>query len=114
VRRAQKFDVVLVMIADMGNAQIAMPLHRFCISVVLFTSVFRSSPPEQTLPAAAILDKQQLFWIDRVLPSLPPLTTTWLHQAVLPIKDGGLAHTVPSDVVMPAYCYILLVVYDVT
>jgi hypothetical protein len=39
------------------------------------TSVFRSTPPEQTLPAAAMLDRHQRFWIDRLLPSLPHLTT---------------------------------------
>jgi hypothetical protein len=41
-----KVDVVLGLIADMDNAQIAMPLYRSCLSVVLFTSVFRSTPPE--------------------------------------------------------------------
>jgi hypothetical protein len=58
------------MIADMDNEQIAMPLHRFCLSVVLFTSVFRNPPPERTLQAAAMLDKPQRFWVDRLLPSL--------------------------------------------
>jgi hypothetical protein len=62
---------------------------------------FRSSPPEQTLPAAA-MDKQQRFWIGRLLPSLPQITTAQLRQAVLPIKDGGPGHTVPSGVVMHA------------
>jgi hypothetical protein len=46
-----------------------------------------------------MLDKRQRFWIDRLLPGLPPLTTARLRQAALPIKDGGLGHTVPSDVV---------------
>jgi hypothetical protein len=101
--KSAKVDVALGMIADLDNAQIAMPLHRFCLSVVLFTSVFRSTPPEQTLPAAAMLDKQQRFWIDRLLSSLPPLTTAQLRQAALQIRDGGLGHTGPSDVVMPAY-----------
>jgi hypothetical protein len=50
-----------------------------------------------------MLDKQQRISIDCLLPSLPPLTTAHLRQAALPIKDGGLGHTVPSDVVMPAY-----------
>jgi hypothetical protein len=50
------------------------PLHLFCLSVVLFTSDFRSTPPEQTLQAAAMLDKQQRFWNDRLLPGLPRLT----------------------------------------
>jgi hypothetical protein len=71
--KSAKIDVVLGMIADMDNAQIAMPLHRFCLSVVLFTSVFRNTPLEQTPPAAAMLDKQQRFWIYRLLPSLPLL-----------------------------------------
>jgi hypothetical protein len=50
-----------------------------------------------------MLDKQQRFWIYRLLPSLPPLTTAQLRQAALPIKNGGLGHTLPSDVVMHAY-----------
>jgi hypothetical protein len=49
-----------------------------------------------------MLDKQQRFWIDHLLPSLPPLTTAQLRQEALPITDGGLWYTVPSDVVMPA------------
>jgi hypothetical protein len=49
------------------------------------------------------MDKLRLFWIDRLLPSLPQLTMTQLRQAALPIKDSGLGHTVPSGVVMPAY-----------
>jgi hypothetical protein len=61
IAKRAKVDVVLGMIADMDNAQIMMPPHRSCLSVVLFTSVFRSTPPEQTLPAAAMLDKQQRF-----------------------------------------------------
>jgi hypothetical protein len=46
-----------------------------------------------------MLDKQQRFWIDRMLPGLSRLTMEQLRQAALPIKDGGLGHTVPSDVV---------------
>jgi hypothetical protein len=103
IAKRTKVDVVLGMIADTDNAQIAMPLFRSCLSVVLFTSVFWSTPPEQTLPSAAMLDKQQLFWIDRLLPRLPPLTMVQLRQAALPMKDGGLGHTVLSDVVQPAY-----------
>jgi hypothetical protein len=57
IAKSTKVDVILGIIADMDNAQIAMPLHRSCLSVVRFTSVFWSTPPEQTLPAAAILDK---------------------------------------------------------
>jgi hypothetical protein len=95
--------VALGMIADMDNAQIAMPPRCSCLFVILVTAVFRSIPPEQTLRAAAMLDKQQRFWIDRLLPGLPPLTMGQLRQAALPIKDGGLGHTVPSDVVQPAY-----------
>jgi hypothetical protein len=51
------------------------------------------------LPAAEMLDKLQRLWIDRLLPGLLPLTMAQLRQAALPIKDGGLGHTVPSDVV---------------
>jgi hypothetical protein len=91
------------MIADTDNAQIAMPLRCSCLAVFLVTLVFRSMPPEQTLRAAAMLDKQQRFWIDRLLPGIPPLTMAQLRQAALPIKDGGLGHTVLSDVVQPAY-----------
>jgi hypothetical protein len=50
-----------------------------------------------------MLDEQQQFWIDRLLPGLPPLTMPQLRQAALPIKDGGLGLTLPSDVVQPAY-----------
>jgi hypothetical protein len=106
IAKSTKVDVVLGMIADMDNAQIAMPLHCSCLSVVLFTSIFRSTPPEQTLPAAAMLDKQQRFWIDRLLPGLPPPTMTQLHQAALPTKDGGLGHTIPSDVVQPVFLWV--------
>jgi hypothetical protein len=100
--KSAKADLVLGMIADMDNAPIEMQLHRFCFPVVLCKSVFRSMPTEQTLPAAAMLDKQQHFWIDRLLPSPPLLPTAKLRQAALPIKDVRLGHTVPSDVVMPA------------
>jgi hypothetical protein len=103
IAKSTKVDMVFGMIAYMDNAQIAIPLHRSCLSVVLFTSIFRSTPPEQTLPAAAMLDKQQLLWIYRLLPGLPPLAMAQLRQAVLPIKDGGIGHTIPSDVVQPAY-----------
>jgi hypothetical protein len=34
---------------------------------------------EQTIPAAVMLDKQRRFWIDRLLPSLLPLTTAQLR-----------------------------------
>jgi hypothetical protein len=37
--RSAKVDVVLGTIADMDNAKIAMPLHRFCLSVVPFTLI---------------------------------------------------------------------------
>jgi hypothetical protein len=40
IAKSTKVDVVLGMIADMDNAQIAMPLLRSCLSIVLFTSVF--------------------------------------------------------------------------
>jgi hypothetical protein len=50
-----------------------------------------------------MLDKQQLFWIDRLLPGLPPLTMVQLRQAALQMKDGGIGHTVLSDVIQPAY-----------
>jgi hypothetical protein len=45
IANSTKVDVVLGMIADMDNAQIAMTIHRSCLSVVLFTSVLRSTPP---------------------------------------------------------------------
>jgi hypothetical protein len=49
-----------------------------------------------------MLDKQQRFWIDRLLPGLRPLTMVQLRQAALPIKEGGLGDTVSFDVVQPA------------
>jgi hypothetical protein len=39
--RRAKADVVLGTIADLDNAQIAMPLRRFCLSVVPFTLLCR-------------------------------------------------------------------------
>jgi hypothetical protein len=105
ISKSAKVDVVLRMAADMDNAQIAMPLHRSCLSVVLFISIFWSTPPDQTLPAAAMLGTLQHFCIGRLLPRVTPLTMAQLHQAALPIKDGGIGHTVPSDVVQPAYLW---------
>jgi hypothetical protein len=103
ISKNAKVDVVLRMAADMDYAQIAMPLHRSCLPVVLFTSIFWSTPPDQTLPAAAMLGTLQRFWIERLLPRLTPLTMAQLRQAALPIKNGGIGHTVPSDVVQPTY-----------
>jgi hypothetical protein len=68
IAKSTKVDVVLGMIADMDNAQIALPLHRSCLPVVRSTSAFWSTPPEQTLPAAAMLDKQQRFGSTAVYP----------------------------------------------
>jgi hypothetical protein len=64
-------------------------------------SVFRSAPPEQTFPAAAMLDKQKCFWVSRLQPGLRPLTMAQLRPAALAIKDGGLGNTLPSDAVLP-------------
>jgi hypothetical protein len=103
IAKSTKVDVVLGMIAEMRKCT-------YCDATTSLLSLrrslhigFRSTPPRQTLPAAAMLDKQQRFWIDRLLPGLPPLTTARLRQAALPIKDGGLGNTVPSDVVELAY-----------
>jgi hypothetical protein len=46
IAESSKVDVVLGMIEDMDNAQIVMPLHHSCLSFVLFSSTFRSTPPE--------------------------------------------------------------------
>jgi hypothetical protein len=40
ISKSTKVDVVLGMIADMDNAQIAMPLHRSCLSVVISLRFF--------------------------------------------------------------------------
>jgi hypothetical protein len=99
--KSAKVDVVLGMISDMDNAQIAMPLYSFCLSVVLFTSVFRSTPLEQT--SSGDVGQAETPWINRLLPSLPPLMTAQLRQAAQPNENGGLGHTGPSDIFMPAY-----------
>jgi hypothetical protein len=77
-----------------------MPLYRSCLSVFLVTSVLRRRSKrlsgKDAGQAAKLLDRP-------LLPGLPPLTMAQLRKAALPIKDGGLGHTVPSDVVQPAY-----------
>jgi hypothetical protein len=50
-----------------------------------------------------MLDKQQRFWIDLLLPGLRPLTMAQLRQAALPVKEGGLGDTISFNVVQPAF-----------
>jgi hypothetical protein len=74
IAKCTNVDVVLGMIPDNDIEQSAKPLHCICPSVILFSSVFRSTPPEQTFAAAAMLYMQQRFWIEHLLYCLPALT----------------------------------------
>ena len=101
--KAAKVDVVLNLVRPLDDAQIALPLHRACLSVVLFNHIFRTTPPAQTLAPALLLDAQQTRWLDNLLPALPPLSSAAVAQCRLPLRHQGLGLTAPSDVVRPAF-----------
>ena len=101
--KAEKVDDVLNLVRPLDDAQIALPLHRACLSVVLFNYIFRTTPPAQTLAPALLLDAQQTRWLDKLLPALPPLSSAAVAQSRLPLRAQGLGLTAPSDAVRPAF-----------
>lgn len=101
--KAEKVDAVLDLARALEEAQIALLIHRACLSVVLFTHIFRTTSPSQTTRPALALDAHQARWLYRLLPALPSLTSAAVDQSRLPISSQGMGPTAPSDVVLPAY-----------
>lgn len=97
-----KISRVLNMVTDMHDAVIALPLHVICLSAVLFTFIYGTTPPSRTGLLSAKLDTQQYNWLGGLLPVLPQLMPCHLRQVRHPIKTGGLGLTLPSDVVVSA------------
>lgn len=103
VDKATKVDDVLEFVRPLDDAEIVLPIHRICLSVVLFTHNFRRTPTSHIIGPAQTLDAQQSIWLDRLLPALPPLNFDAVKQARLPFRSQGLRLTAPSDVFLPAF-----------
>jgi hypothetical protein len=96
--------VVLGFIANMDNAQI--PPHTATSILPLGRPLhvrFQEHAAGADAPSSGDVG-QAATLLDRPLATRPtPSHAAQLRQAALPIKGGGLGHTVPSDIVMPAY-----------
>lgn len=102
IEKAGKVDIVLDLVRPLNDAQIALPIHRSFLSVVLFSRIFFTTPPSQNAVPSLALDTQKFQWLDKLLPALPPLASDALAQSRLPLRKQGLGLTEPSDFPRPA------------
>lgn len=102
-QKVEKVDKVLELVKRLKSAQVAMQIHKTCLSVVLFTYIFHTTPPAHKETSDSFLDEQQALWHDKLITTVPILTGKAIQQERIPLRCQGLVLTAPSDAVIPSY-----------